>query len=104
MDAPINYHKELLNMDNRLTEMEDKIDVIDKKLTQVVDAIIGNPLTKVGGFVNDIHIISERIDKLEKQHVVYEDLRKKAVWTFGIILIIGGIIQYIINIYTSVKE
>ena len=34
---------DLQNMDARLTEMEEKIDSINTKLTQVVDAILGNP-------------------------------------------------------------
>jgi len=46
--------QELKNMDHRLDEMEEKMNSIDTKLTQVVDAILGNSLTKTGGFVNDI--------------------------------------------------
>jgi len=98
------YLKELTNMDSRLTEMEGKIDTIDKKLTQVVDAILGNPLTKIGGFVHDIEIIKDRIDKLEKQQLVYEDLKKKAIWTLGLIIVIGTIVQYVLDIYSDIKN
>ena len=91
-------------MDSRLTEMEGKIDTIDKKLTQVVDAILGNPLTKIGGFVHDIEIIKDRIDKLEKQQLVYEDLKKKAIWTLGLIIVIGTIVQYVLDIYSDIKN
>lgn len=91
-------------MESRLTEMEGKIDTIDKKLTQVVDAILGNPLTKTGGFVHDIEIIKDRIDKLEKQQLVYEDLKKKAIWTLGLIIVIGTIVQYVLDIYSDIKN
>ena len=44
------YTNELKAMDLRLTEMEEKIDAIDNKLTQVIDAILGNRLTKTGDY------------------------------------------------------
>ena len=34
--------QDLKNMDHRLNEMEEKMTSIDTKLTQVVDAILGN--------------------------------------------------------------
>jgi hypothetical protein len=91
------------NMDQRLTEMEEKINSIDTKLTQVVDAILGNPLTKVGGFVNDIEQIKEKISELEKKQMEYENFKNKILWTVS--LIVSGFIaiQYILNIYTKFK-
>lgn len=91
------------NMDQRLTEMEEKINSIDTKLTQVVDAILGNPLTKVGGFVNDIEHIKEKIAELEKKQMEYENFKSKILWTVS--LIVSGFIaiQYILNIYTKFK-
>ena len=55
------------NMDARLTEMEEKIDKIDTKLTQVVDAILGNPLTKQGGFMHEMDVLKSKIEELEKK-------------------------------------
>jgi len=95
---------DIKNMDQRLTELEEKIDSIDTKLTQVVDAILGNPLTKTGGFINDIGILKEKIEELEKKVAKHEDFKKKIYWLgsafFGIILLI----QYVVNIYSSVKK
>ena len=52
MANPTEYQKqvkqELKNMDHRLDEMEEKMTSIDTKLTQVVDAILGNSLQKQG--------------------------------------------------------
>ena len=46
MANPTSYQtrgkQELKNMDHRLDEMEEKMTSIDAKLTQVVDAILGN--------------------------------------------------------------
>lgn len=92
---------DLLSMDARLTDMEDKINSIDTKLTQVVDAILGNPLTKTGGFIQDIELLKAKVIELEAKQVQYEDFKKKTLWTLGIVLALGAIIQYSVTIYSS---
>lgn len=95
---------DLQNMEVRLSEMEEKINSIDTKLTQVVDAILGNPLTKTGGFIKDIENLKVKMDSLEKAQKDQDDFKKKVSWTVGIIMALGIVIQYIINIYTAVKR
>jgi len=92
------------NMDIRLTEMEEKIDKIDTKLTQVVDAILGNPLTKQGGFMHDMDIFRSKIEELEKKQRTYENFKNKITWTVGLIVIGAMVIQYLVNIYTNIKR
>ena len=94
---------ELAAMDQRLTELEEKIDNIDTKLTQVIDAILGNRLTKTGGFMSDIEIIKGKIDVLEKKQARYDDFKKKITWTIGIIVAIGLLIEYLTKVYSNVK-
>jgi len=95
---------ELHNMELRLSEMEDKIDMINLKVTQVVDAILGNPLTKVGGLMQDIEEMKNKINKLEKKQDEYDDFKKRVYWTIGIILTVGVLLQYITNIYVNIKK
>ena len=97
------YKQELKSMDDRLIEMEDKIDLIDTKLTQVVDAILGNPLTKSGGFMHDIEIIKLQIQELERKQLKDDDFKKKIIWTIGIVVAVAAIVQYITVIYTNIK-
>lgn len=99
----ISYKDELNNMDLRLTEMEEKIDVIDDKLTQVMDAIMGNRLTKSGGFIEDINILKDKIQLLEKRQEKYDEFKKRISWTVGIIVAALIFIQYISNIYSNIK-
>lgn len=94
---------EFTNMDQRLVEMEEKIDSIDKKLNQVVDAILGNPLTKVGGFINEIDVLKSKIESLEKEIQKYKDFKNRVVWTVGIIIAISAIVQYIVSFYNNLK-
>ena len=96
--------QELKSMDQRLYDMEEKIVSIDTKLTQVVDAILGNPLTKQGGFVNDIDYLEKKIEDLEKKVADQEDFKKRVYWIAGIIaaLIMG--VQYVSSIYSNLKH
>lgn len=95
---------ELHNMELRLSEMEDKIDMINTKVTQVVDAILGNPLTKVGGLMQDIEEMKNKINKLEKKQDEYDDFKKRVYWTVGIVLTVGVLLQYVTNIYVNIKK
>lgn len=95
--------KELKSMDQRLYDLEEKMTSIDTKLTQVVDAILGNALTKTGGFVADLSELKTKIkgleDKIEKQ----EEFKKRFTWTVGLIIAIGAILQYLSTLYKNIK-
>lgn len=95
--------KELKNMDQRLYELEEKMTSIDTKLSQVVDAILGNPLTKSGGFVKDIEIMKEKIQELENKIQSQEEFKKKITWTFAIVVTVALVLEYFVNIYSSIK-
>jgi hypothetical protein len=104
MNSESSFKQDLQNMDIRLTEMEEKIDAIDKKLTQVVDAILGNPLTKTGGFVHDIDILKSKIEELERKQLRYESFKNRVSWTVGIIMGAAMVLQYVVSIYTGLKK
>ena len=70
----------------------------------MVDAIIGNPLTKVGGFIGEIEIMKAKIIELEKKQLKYEDFKKKTMWTMAIIMALGALIQYGTTIYSNVNS
>jgi chromosome segregation ATPase len=95
--------QELKSMDQRLYDLEEKMNSIDTKLTQVVDAILGNSLTKTGGFVNDIDELKKKIVELETKLEKQEEFKKKFSWTIGLITAAALIIQWITNIYPKLK-
>lgn len=96
-------NNELKSMDQRLYDLEEKMISIDGKLTQVVDAILGNALTKTGGFINDIEDIKLKIKELETKIQKQEEFKKKITWTIGIILAIAAVIQYIANLLSKIN-
>ena len=95
--------RELKSMDQRLYDLEEKMTSIDGKLTQVVDAILGNSLTKTGGFVTDISDLRDRIKELETKIQKQEEFKKRFTWTVGIIIGIGVLLQYLTTLYKNVK-
>ena len=95
--------KELKSMDQRLYDLEEKMTSIDTKLTQVVDAILGNALTKTGGFVADINELKDRLKDLETKLQKQEEFKKRFTWTVGIIVGIGVLLQYISTLYRNMK-
>lgn len=102
---------ELKSMDQRLYELEEKMTSIDKKLTQVVDAILGNPLTKNGGFVNETEAIKARMKelemRLEKQDLKLEkqeEFKKRIIWTISVVVAAALIIQYFIGVYSNLRR
>ena len=106
-----NLQEQFINMEIRLSEMEDKLDILsqkqdllDVKITQVVDAIIGNPLTKQGGVTNDIAVLKSKIEELEKKQLKYESFKNRVSWTVGLIMGAAMLLQYVINIYNTVKK
>jgi len=98
------FKEELDKMELRLSDMEDKLDRLDEKLTQVVDAILGNPLTKQGGFISDIDVLKARIAELEKAQAEHNTFRRQISWTVGLIVGLGIVIQFIVNIYANLKH
>lgn len=99
-----NFNTELSKMDLRLKEMEEKIDNITKKLTQVVDAILGNSLTKTGGFIHDIELLKQKIEILEKKELNHAEFKKQVNWTIGILVALSLVAQYLITLYLNLKK
>lgn len=90
-------------INDRLFELEEKIASIDTKLTQVVDAILGNPLTKTGGFINDIQTLKIKMEELEVKLEKQEEFKKRFSWTVGLVAVMALVVQYFTNLYSNLK-
>ena len=94
---------ELKSMDNRLGDLEEKMSSIDGKLTQVVDAILGNPLTKDGGFIQEIKELKKEVAILKTKAEKQEEFRQRVYWTMGVFITLALVIQYVTRIYSDIK-
>lgn len=94
--------QELKSMDQRLYDLEEKMISIDGKLTQVVDAILGNPLTKSGGFVDELKLMKQKVEVLEGKVEKQEEFKKRVAWTAGIVLGALMLMEQLSKIYNII--
>jgi glutamate/tyrosine decarboxylase-like PLP-dependent enzyme len=81
----------LTTMENKLNDVESKLDALDGKMSQVIDAIIGNKLTKSNGLADDIREIGELADK-------HEEILKKTKWLWIGVVSVSTVIGFILKI------
>lgn len=88
----------LTTMENKLNDVESKLDALDGKMSQVIDAIIGNKLTKSNGLADDIREIGALADK-------HEEIIKRAKWLWiGIVSVstmIGFLLKFILEFFSK---
>lgn len=86
-------------MEKNFAEFEGRFASIDTKLTQVVDALLGNSLTKEGGLVNDYKNLKREVKILQDKVAVQESFKSKILWGISIITIIALVLKYIADMY-----
>lgn len=94
----MDFQTELLKMEDRLTDLESKIDKIDGKLNQVVEALVGNPL------MGNKNGLASKIESIEKEVEDLRDFKKKIIYTVSVIVTIGLMIQYFIKIIIDLSK
>jgi len=119
MDHPeTSVNVKLKNMEQQLSEVEKKISSVESQLTtlnlklsQVIDAILGNPLTKTGGFVEEIQDLKDKIKVLEikiqdqeEQLKNQENFRRRFMWTGAILIGIGAVIERLVTLYFNIVK
>lgn len=82
-------------MENKLDDVESKLDIVDTKLNQVIEALIGNPLTKSNGLVEDLKETKTKVEK-------HDQSLKKVKWFWLGVISVGSalalIIQFVIGL------
>lgn len=102
MEEKVN--KGLIGMDQRLYELEEKMISIDQKLTQVVEAMLGNSLTKAGGFIKELDSLKGEISDLKDKVKKQEEFKQRIIWTIGIIVSIALTLQYLTSLYIKLQQ
>lgn len=87
--------KTLMTTNKRLSHLEEQLKSMDKKLSTVVEALIGNDLTKQGGVIAQMAVLEERIKALEKDLEKEKEFRKRILYGITAITAFFTAITYI---------
>lgn len=93
MDLQLKLEK----MEDRLDELEVKIDSIDSKLCTVIDALVGNKILKSDGLVN-------RLEKFEKELHELKEFKNKILYGVAAIVSVGIVVDFFLKAYLNLKK
>jgi len=84
-------------MEERLDELEVKIDLIDAKLSTVIDALVGNKILMSDGLVS-------RLAKFEKELQELKDFKNKILYGVAAIVGVGVFLDFLLKTYLNLKK
>jgi hypothetical protein len=84
-------------MEERLDELEVKIDLIDAKLSTVIDALVGNKILKSDGLVS-------RLEKFEKELQELKEFKNKILYGVAAIVSLGIALDFLLKTYLNLKK
>lgn len=93
--------QEISLLEHRLSTMESQLEVLtkdirdlDKKTTQLVDALLGNELSNTRG-------LSKKITDLESKVLEHEDVLKKVKYFWWGVAAVGSLLAIVIEFFLS---
>ena len=84
-------------MEERLDELEVKIDLIDSKLSTVIDALVGNKILKSDGLVS-------RLEKIEREVQELKEFKNKILYGVAAIVSLGIALDFLLKTYLNLKK
>jgi hypothetical protein len=87
----------LSKMEERLDELEVKIDLIDAKLSTVIDALVGNKILKSDGLVS-------RLEKFERELQELKEFKNKILYGVAAIVSLGIALDFLLKTYLNLKK
>ena len=85
-------------------QIQETVKSMEGKLTELYTAIVGNSLTKEGGFNQFFEDHEKRIKDLEKNERESNNFNKKILVIWGTLCTIGAIIYALADLYLKSKK
>ena len=86
-------------VETKVDTVETKVDEMSNTMTKVYEKLIGNALSPEG--------LIQDLENVKKDVSILKEFKTRLMWTFSIILAIGGVCGYLLGLlfsYLSVKK
>jgi chromosome segregation ATPase len=80
----------LSTMEDQLEELKSQIQELNNKTNQLLDALVGNPISQAKGLATEFKEIKKKVYE-------HEELLKRLKWFWGGVLVLGTILAVVIN-------
>ena len=96
-------NKKLQGLEQRICEFEKQMGGVDDKVTQILDAISGNPITKQGGITRSIYLLDNQVKHLEQRIQKQEYYVQRVMWITGFVITMIFSLEYFIKLYNTIN-
>ena len=80
----------LSTMEDQLEELKSQIQEINNKTNQLLDALVGNPISQAKGLATEFNEIKKKVYE-------HEEVLKQVKWFWAGVLVVGAILAVVIN-------
>ena len=80
----------LSTMEDQLEELKSQIQEINNKTNQLLDALVGNPISQAKGLAADFREIKKKVYE-------HDQVLKQVKWFWAGVLVVGTVLAVIIN-------
>lgn len=95
---------EMEELYKRINKFEENQAKMNENLETVVEALIGNKLTKAGGMIKELQKTNERLDNLDADIRELKKFKDRIVWTVMGLLTLGSALSWIFSkVIESIK-
>lgn len=93
----MDYEQEFIKMEERFTDIEEKIEVIGNSVREVRDALLGTEFSGNKGWIQEIEYLKKKVEE-------HDEFKKKVMWTFLGIGVVFTVIEILIQVYFNLKK
>lgn len=93
----MDLQEEIIRMEERLNEVEAKLDSIDQKVSRMYNALVGDDVLKTQGLVS-------RIERTESAVRELKEFKRRIMYGVSGIVALGLLADFLIRLFTNLSK
>jgi len=93
----MDIQQEIQRMEERLNEVEAKLDSIDQKVSRMYNALVGDEVLKTQGLVS-------RIERTESAVRELKEFKRKIMYGVSAIVALGLVLDFLIRLFSNLQK